>query len=345
MNPAGGNLRYVLGGAWDEPAYMFTEPDARPAFERSANFGIRLARFDEGDRSREGLAAAIERPNRNYETERPVSAPVFAAYRRFFSYDRAPVKATVKSTVDSHADWRIETLAFPAAYGGETVLAHLFLPKRSSPPFQTVIFLTGSGQFNLRSSQPLLENPFFAHVLRSGRAVVAPIVKGAYERGSDEFSSTTTKSGTLWRDYVVAIYKDLARTIDYLETRPDLAHDKIGFLGLSRGASLSPVLLAQEPQRIKVAALLIPGFYLSPQAPEVDVINFMPRVAQPVLMLSGRYDFIFPERRAQIPFFQLLGSPADRKRRVVYDTGHNLPPSEMIKETLDWFDRYLGPAR
>ena len=38
-------------------------------------------------------------------------------------------------------------------------------------------------------------------------------------------------------------------------------------------------------------------------------------------------------------------TPADRKRRVVYDTGHNLPQNEAVKETLDWLDRELGPVR
>ena len=33
-----------------------------------------------------------------------------------------------------------------------------------------------------------------------------------------------------------------------------------------------------------------------------------------------------------------------RKRRVGYDTGHNVPQAEMIKETLDWLDRHLGPV-
>lgn len=90
--------------------------------------------------------------------------------------------------------------------------------------------------------------------------------------------------------------------------------------------------------------LWTPGLYLTKPAPEVDVINFLPRVKQPVLMLSGRFDFIFPERSSQLPFFNSLGAPADRKRRVAFDTGHNLPPAEQIRETLDWLDRWLGPV-
>ena len=344
-NAAGGDLRYILGGAWDEPAYMFTDSDARPALERAANFGIRAARFDAGDRTPEKLGAAIARPDRDYAKETPVADAVFAAYRGFFAYDRAPIKAATAATNDTHPEWRIETVTFPAAYGGETVTAHVFLPKQVPPPFQAVLFMTGSVQFVLRSSKVMLEAQTFSHVLRSGRAVVAPIVKGAFERGSDQFSNTTPKETALWRDYTVAIVKDLARTLDYLETRPDIDRDRIGFLGNSRGAALSPLILALEPQRLKTAVLMIPGLYLARPAPEVDVFNYLPRVKQPVLMLSGRFDFIFPERSSQLPFFQGLGAPADRKRRLAYDSGHNLPPTENIKETLDWLDKTLGPVR
>jgi eukaryotic-like serine/threonine-protein kinase len=62
-------------------------------------------------------------------------------------------------------------------------------------------------------------------------------------------------------------------------------------------------------------------------------------------MLDGRFDFIFPIATSQEPMFLLLGTPKDKKRRVVYDTGHDIPLIEMIKETLDWLDRYLGPVK
>jgi eukaryotic-like serine/threonine-protein kinase len=344
VNPAGGDLRYIAGGAWDEPSYMFTEPDARAAFERAANFGFRCARYDAGDPSPAALGGLVERANRDYAAEKPVPDPVFEAYRRFFAYDHTPVKATVTASYDGNPEWRVESVSYPAAYGGETILARLFLPRNSKPPYQTVVYQSGAGQWNLRTSPPLPAVPPFASVMRSGRAVIYPIVKGTFERGTDQFTSTTAKDSTLWRDYTVAYYKDLARTLDYLATRPDTDKDRIAFFGLSRGAALSPIPLALEPQRIKAAVLLIPGFYLSRQPPEVDIINFLPRVTQPVLMLSGRYDFIFPEQRSSLPFFSMLGTAADRKRRVAYDSGHNVPQAEQIKETLDWLDRYLGPV-
>ena len=47
----------------------------------------------------------------------------------------------------------------------------------------------------------------------------------------------------------------------------------------------------------------------------------------------------------QLPMFELFGSPDGQKRRVVYDTGHNIPRPELIKESLDWLDKYLGKTQ
>jgi hypothetical protein len=47
-----------------------------------------------------------------------------------------------------------------------------------------------------------------------------------------------------------------------------------------------------------------------------------------------------------LPLLQRLGAPDEHKRLALFDTGHVVYPGpEMIKEVLDWFDRYLGPAR
>ena len=64
-NEAGSGKRYILGGGWDEPLYMFNNADARSPFERSPNFGFRCARYvstgtaakaaDAHDASRAGL--------------------------------------------------------------------------------------------------------------------------------------------------------------------------------------------------------------------------------------------------------------------------------------------------
>src|ERR1700758_5770069 len=71
-------------------------------------------------------------------------------------------------------------------------------------------------------------------VVKSGRALAYPIYKGTYERGDDLDSDIASMSST-YREHAIAWTKDLRRTIDYLETRPDLRHDDIAYLGISWG--------------------------------------------------------------------------------------------------------------
>jgi hypothetical protein len=45
----------------------------------------------------------------------------------------------------------------------------------------------------------------------------------------------------------------------------------------------------------------------------------------------------------QLPLFRLLGSPAADKRYVQAAFAHVSPPrSELLRETLGWYDKYLG---
>jgi pimeloyl-ACP methyl ester carboxylesterase len=77
----------------------------------------------------------------------------------------------------------------------------------------------------------------------------------------------------------------------------------------------------------------------------LDVVNYAPRVRIPVLMVNGRYDEYNPVETSQLPLFGLLGSAPGQKRHVMLDSGHGSPPrSEALKETLGWYDKYLGPV-
>jgi len=79
--------------------------------------------------------------------------------------------------------------------------------------------------------------------------------------------------------------------------------------------------------------------------PEADPLNFVSRITIPVLMVNGRMDPYFNVETSQRPMFELLGTPAGQKRHVIYEAGHFVPRDQLVKETLDWFDRYLGPVK
>lgn len=96
--------------------------------------------------------------------------------------------------------------------------------------------------------------------------------------------------------------------------------------------------------RIRTNILYVAGLTFQHALPEVDAINYVSRVRQPTLMLNGELDFFFPVQTSQEPMFELLGTPPDQKERLVFPGGHSVPRTEMIKESLRWLDRYLGPV-
>jgi serine/threonine protein kinase/dienelactone hydrolase len=342
-NEAAHGKRYILGGAWNEPAYMFHEADARPPFQRDAAFGFRCIKYiTPGARSHK-LTEPVVASTRNYAEEQPVSDRVFRVYRDLYAYDKTPLNPAIESVDRSGADWTTQRITFDAAYGNERMVAYLFLPRNAVPPYQTIVHFPAAESMFVRSSDQLVEMPRIDFIVKSGRAVLWPIYKGTYER-PDDMQSYFPDASIRYRDRVIHWGKDLARSIDYLETRLDIDRNKLGFYGYSWGACMGAILPAVE-DRLKVSVLMGPGLYLQAARPEVDQINFAPRVTIPTLILDGRDDFVFPRATSQEPFFNLLGTPKEHKRHVVFEGGHSVPRHHLIRESLDWLDRYLGSVQ
>ncbi len=330
--------RYLLGGAWNEPSYLFLDPDTRPPFDRSPANGFRCVK--NGGVLPTALTGPIERAYRDYSKEKPVSDQVFAAYRGLYSYDKSPLDARVESADNSHPYWRKEKVTFMAGYGSERVAAYLFLPKNTAVPYQALVYHPGSDAGVLRSSETLgMTRVFFEFAVRSGRAVIFPIYKGTYERHVDGNGPNAV------RDVSIQAVKDAARSVDYLETRPDIDHTRIAYYGLSWGANRGPRMCGIE-SRFKTCVLLAGGFAESPLPPEVDDINFAPRAHMPLLELNGRYDFDQSTEHQAKPMFHFWGAPEKDKRMVIYEAGH-IPADlrDVIREILDWLDKYLGPVK
>jgi hypothetical protein len=337
---AHGDRRFILGGAWDEPAYQFSGPDALLPLSRPENAGFRLVKLaaPPGD----ALTRSIDYPRRDYASEQPVGDAAFAVIRGLYAYDKTPLRASVDAVDDTNEHWRKETVSFDAAYAGERVTAYVFLPRHAAPPYQVVVYFPGSGAIDLRSSTDL-EPPLDGATVKSGRAFVWPIYKSTFER-NDAIDTDYPAETALYREHVFAWYKDLARTLDYIETRPDCDASKVAYYGSSWGARMGPLFLAAEP-RLKAGILLVGGLKFAKVSAEVDPFNFAPRVTVPVLMINARNDFYFPHESSQLPLFHLLGSPAGDKRHVILEGSHGrLPLLAVVRESLEWLDRTLGPS-
>jgi len=327
--------RYILGGGWDEPPYMFNDPDARSPFARTADSGFRCARYAKEPAPE--LLAPLAWSARDYRLERPAPDSVFEIYRRLYAYDRVSLAAKVEASEDGDEHYRREQVSVLTAYGPERMKIFLYLPKKAAAPFPAVVYFPGASMLRTRSFDDLPVSQF-DFIVKSGRAVVFPVYEGTFDRPSELTDSTANPSAS-YRDHWIAWVKDFMRAVDYLETRPDLALDRLAYVGLSWGARMGSVLPALDA-RVKSEVLIVGGFPLQRPMPEVDQIHFAPHVRIPVLMLNGRYDFFFPVDASQRPMFETLGTPRADKRHLLYDTGHGIPRVEMIKETLDWLDRY-----
>lgn len=77
-NPVDGNLRFILGGSWKTPNYLYTNPEALSPFDRSETNGFRCVR--NLGTIPAAAAAPVHRVTRDFAKYKPVSDAVFRAY-------------------------------------------------------------------------------------------------------------------------------------------------------------------------------------------------------------------------------------------------------------------------
>ncbi len=333
--------RYILGGGWSDPAYLFSEAYTAPEFDRSAINGIRLVRRLGDSPALARALAPIPRKARDATTARPVDDATYRGYLALYDYDRRPLDATVTSRDSTNPDWVREDVEFDIP-GSPRMQVAVFLPKRTRAPYQTVVIWPASDAFVLQDTKALSMS-YVDFLVRSGRAAVYPIYEHTYGRGEGMPAGDHVVPTIEHRDQMRRWATEMRRAIDYAFTRPDIDTTRLAFVGTSWGARVGGVTLALEP-RIRTAILNVPGLGSGASRPEEDPVNFLPRVRIPVLMLSGRYDSTFPYESSQLPYHRLLGTPPALKKHVLFDGGHFLPRNRWVAEATSWLDERFGPV-
>ena len=337
-----GDLRYTAGGGWNDPPYLFPLAQPQPPFDRSETNGLRLM-TDLGDPAAVTLAnQPVDFVTRDFYRETPVSDEVFAAFLDIYAYDDSPLNAQVEA-VDTLEVGIRERITFDAGYGQERMVLYLFRPLESTGPLQTVVVFPGSAVLFATDFESGNVAGYVAMLVRSGRAVAYPIYKSTYER-QDDYAYRLQDPSNDHRDHVIQWRQDLGRSLDYLQTRPEADSDRFGYFGSSWGGRMAAIMLAVEP-RFRAAVLRVPGLTPLPTQPVVDPFNFVSRVQLPVLMMNGEYDQVYPLETAARPFFDLLGTDDTDKAHFIAPGGHTIPIVDQTRETLNWFDRYMGEVR
>ncbi len=343
-----GDSRYVVGGDWlgRTEEFIAGPTSTASSWQRLPTNGFRCATYASGTIP-EALLRALKQPAvPDYRALPPRPDDVFAAEARYRTYDPTPLNAVVESSEPSVFGGRQERVTLDAGYANERLMVDLHLPSADTAkqPFQAVLWV-GAGTRGImpkaREEAFLDATDFF---VQSGRVLVNPILAGTYERKVGDNVRMRMQLPTERRELFVQWTKDIARTIDYLETREDIDADRIAFVALSRGASQSLNILPYE-QRFRVGIFWAAGFIRGVPESPVERADLVRRIRLPMLMLNGRLDAWLAIETQVKPLFDLLGASEEDKRLMVYETSHwPYPHNEVIKESLAWLDRYLGPV-
>ena len=329
-----GDLKATLGGGWNDAAYLvepsISNPGTLPAFDRSPENGVRLARLNDERDARAALSAPIN-PYEPRGAVEPASDEAFAAIRRNFDYSNAPMNASVDESTEIRGFER-HRISFDIDESGDRMHMYLYLPEGGGGRQPVMLYWASSHGFVLTDIEQFRLHLDF--MLKRGWAVAMPIFDHTFERGAGRFPSL---SGIEYRDQFIRWMREMRRSLDYLETRADLDMDALVFYGFSWGGRLGAAALAIEP-RFQAGILNQAGFgYFR----HYDVVaeHYLPRVTQPVLQFNGRFDGDFRLEESAKPFFDMLGS--EHKKHVVGPTGHFVSMKTVIGETLAWLDEHM----
>lgn len=331
--------RFILGGGWDDQPYAFNDSYTQAAFNRNHTNGFRCIRELPGDTTLTNSRQKLVMETRDYKHEKPVDDKTFELFSRQYAYDNVPLNdsTTLIATTELYT---LEKATFDAAYNHERMQAYIFRPIHAKDPSLPVIFFGGSNFIYNKKFTSEMATRGLDFFIKSGRTLVVPILKGMCER-HDGLKSDIEEQTVFYKDHVIMWRKDIGRTIDYLETRKDIAADRIAYYGWSWGGAMGAIMPAVE-KRFKVVVLNVGGLTMHRALPEADAINFVSRVTQPVLMLNGEYDMFVPVEASQKPMYNFLGTPPNDKKMFVYRTGHQVPLVDVARETLTWLDKYQG---
>jgi len=346
---AGAQSRAVIGSSFADPPWSYNFPRNVDPMYRGSDVGFRGVRF---------TARSNPEPAPDYSTFedfassiRAVSDEMFEGIRLNFEYRTGTVKADDVSIVETtdYDHWIRHLLMLPSGHTGDPLPVYVYLPTSQEPPYQSVIYLPPADSWSpgFRSDSVALEDYQIDFVPRSGRALIWPVYYGSHERYDDYHAASGPERSALAGERNRRIRNEIGRVIDYLEDSPTFDGSRTALMALSHGAIIASYNLATE-ERIRAAVLISVG--IAPPNPvfanpQNDPNVFWARVRQPVLIINGRYDPIRPHHFVLEPLLDLLASPPGDKRSVLYESAHwPLPRFQMMQDSLEWLDHYLGPV-
>jgi dienelactone hydrolase len=182
--------------------------------------------------------------------DRELTPPVRCPYATAHS-EPLNAKEEMIESVDAYEKWRVEFSGIKA----DRVPAFLYLPRTERKKHPAVLLQYGSGGDKRVDYIVAMGRQFTAH----GFVVLTIDSPGRGERKTGQ----TSKRGVEWlssegRDVFLQYCGDYSRAVDYLESRPDVDHERLCYVGLSWGAITGVTYVAHD-ERIKAMGSMVGG--------------------------------------------------------------------------------------
>jgi DNA-binding winged helix-turn-helix (wHTH) protein/formylglycine-generating enzyme required for sulfatase activity len=337
----------VIGSSFLDPVWAYNFPQPLDPLQRPGNTGFRGMRTSTS--SITGALPEFPLFNDFSGSIQKVSDEEFAGIKHAFDYTAGTLDVSKVVLVGETAfeNWTRREILIPTGRQDDPLPVFLFIPRHFEAPYQSAIFLPPADSWSpgFRSDSILIENYQIDFVPRSGRVLIWPVYSGSHERYDDYHADAGPERARLALERNRRVRDEVGRVIDYLENENEFDGSRVAVTALSYGATLTPFILATEP-RISTAIIYSAG--IAPPIPifanpQNDPNVFWARVRQPVLLVNGRYDPIRPHEFVVRPLLDLLATPTDAKKLILYESGHwPLPRYLMMRDSLQWLDQYLG---
>ncbi len=257
-------------------------------------------------------------------------------------------KQEVTREADNHTQYRVEFNGIK----DDRVPAYLYVPKRKGDAkaalYPAILLQYGSGG-NKTSGYIVEIGKLFA---ARGYVVLTIDSPGQGERRKKD-NKPASILGLLGTDQVMHYCGDYCRAVDYLESRPDVDKDRLGYVGISWGAITGITYVAYDP-RIKAVGSMVGGgnflgLYTKKDAEKAategstssDPVHHVARIApRPLLFINVTKDQMILKSWAQS-----LHKHAGVGSKVVWiDTDHYFNGADrtaVCTSVIDFMDKEL----
>lgn len=219
------------GASFEDPVYVFAAYAFHDGFLATPTLGFRCGRTAAGATGDQG--ASLLRVHQRTPEYQPVSESAFRALRSHYEYDHRPLQAHVLER-SSLPDWTREKIQYVAG-NSDSVIAFLYLPRLVPPPYQTIVYVPSNAAFFGHPASDEVERVLAPHI-KAGRAVWVAVLKGMIGHEWEPNHPPAPSNSVQFRDEMVLRATEVRRGLDYLESRPDIDHERLAYYGLSWGS-------------------------------------------------------------------------------------------------------------